>query len=50
MEHHAVMTAIRNGVPITLICDLADPGGPGSMEILAWELAALRHWAHGRLN
>ena len=50
MDQHAVMTAIHNGVPITLICDLADPAGPRSAEILAWELAALGRCIHGRLN
>lgn len=32
-----VMELLRHGVPLTLLCDLADPGGPRSQEILEVE-------------
>lgn len=33
----AVMELLRQGVPLTLLCDLADPTGPRSREILEVE-------------
>ena len=33
----AVMELLRQGVPLTLLCDLADPAGPASREILEVE-------------
>lgn len=33
----SVMTLLRHHVPLSLLCDLADPAGPWSAEILAVE-------------
>lgn len=38
---HPVMTALAQGVPLTLLLDLADPAGPESARILAAETADL---------
>ena len=35
-----VMTALRRGIPITLLCDLADPAGPASRHIYGAESPA----------
>ena len=35
---HAVMELLRQGVPLTLLMDLADPAGPRSREILESEI------------
>jgi hypothetical protein len=37
MTHTSVMTLLRHHVPLSLLCDLADPTGPRSAEILAVE-------------
>ena len=37
MIHTSVMTLLRHHVPLSLLCDLADPTGPRSAEILAIE-------------
>ena len=41
-----VMTALRHGVPLTLLADLLDEAGPDSREILALELGDLE-WLRG---
>ena len=33
----SVMTLLNHHVPLSLLCDLLDPDGPGSAEILAVE-------------
>ena len=38
---HPVMAALSQGVPITLLMDLADPAGPDSRTALATEVADL---------
>ena len=38
---HPVMAALSQGVPITLLMDLADPLGPDSRTVLATEVADL---------
>jgi hypothetical protein len=38
---HPVMTALARRVPLTLLMDLADPGGPDSRMIGASEVADL---------
>jgi hypothetical protein len=38
---HPVMTALAQGVPISLLMDLADPAGPDSRTVLATEVADL---------
>ncbi len=35
-----VMTWLRDGVPIALLADLLDPGGPASVEIYRYEAIA----------
>ena len=38
---HPVMAALAQGVPLTLLMDLADPSGPDSRTVLATEVADL---------
>jgi hypothetical protein len=38
---HPVMAALGQGVPLTLLMDLADPSGPDSRTVLATEVADL---------
>jgi len=35
----SVMVLLRHGVPLSLLADLVDPGGPRSLEIYESELA-----------
>ncbi len=37
-----VMTALHRGIPLTLLCDLADPDGPASHSIYRteWQVGA----------
>jgi hypothetical protein len=35
---------LRDGVPLSLLCDLTDPHGPQSREILATEGLPTAHW------
>jgi len=37
MSDTSVMTLLHHHVPLSLLCDLLDPTGPGSAEILAVE-------------
>ena len=39
MNVHSVMSALSHHVPITLLCDLADPSGPRSGDIARHECA-----------
>jgi hypothetical protein len=38
------MTALHRGIPLTLLCDLADPEGPASHSIYRaeWQVGATR--------
>ena len=40
----AAMTMLRSQVPLSLLCDLSDPGGPLSTEIFAEEGAPEQRW------
>jgi hypothetical protein len=49
---HPLMTALGCGLPITLLVDLIDPGGPRSAEMLERERPAhddVRYSATGRI-
>lgn len=39
-----VMTMLRDQVPLSLLCDLSDPTGPPSAEILAEEGEPQSRW------
>jgi hypothetical protein len=41
MASDRVMSLLHAQVPITLLCDLADPSGPASAEIMAVEAGSL---------
>jgi hypothetical protein len=51
MVDRSVMTLLHERIPLTLLWDLCDPGGPRSAEILAVEQggpfleAPVRRWA-----
>jgi hypothetical protein len=41
MANDRIMSLLHAQVPITLLCDLADPSGPASAEIMAVEAGSL---------
>ncbi len=47
MSGQRVMTALRRRIPITLLCDLADPIGPHSRAIYGMERDNERRYAYG---
>ena len=37
VQEASAMTLLRNGIPLSLLCDLLDPEGPASSEIFTLE-------------
>jgi hypothetical protein len=42
LDEHPLMTALGQGLPITMLIDLIDPTGPRSFEMYARELSGKR--------